>query len=609
MSAIYTQFAVEFIEKAEEVLAAYEIEGNDDCDVEIDFVTRSVLGLPHTAKPTLTIVAPWEESKKHSWEAVVSAVKSYIDNRLADSTFDDHPGPIDVCVEMMAPELTRRKFLGPVEDNANLESDWPAIQDKVYSILESFSQTRGCMTSIGLFRLGFSPNPDNNPITVYVSLDYDADEVSWPPVVREIQAYLDGLEHGLVVHMEHNILKGFAFELLAPRNSHRGLLITDDYKKGVGLGGDISASTYLTRDDQMRCNPILGTLGCYIEVKTRSSSEWVRLGLTNYHVIRPCLEGYELTAASGTEPFSHEGITAPGGGTIDSSFTASAIADPVRESQLWRADMSGFTPKTVPESLPLESPARIKHNYTVHDDASIIQEESMMPLSAITSDADQTEKMAEMRASLKAKIAFFDLGKHVFGRLSYGSGFNRRSSRNQRLDWALIDVEHDRHGPNLLPPMSTWRTAYGGSSCCPGQLARNGTLWPQLDASLWKMRCGQKVFKVGARTNATVGYYSRYKPKCTLDHDKYMKVKPSSEHVIIGHLFGDGSPQAFADNGDSGAVVFDTFGQMVGLLFTGQAPQGTRGQGYALVTPIEEVFEDIKAMSNGEITDIRVSNW
>ncbi|KEZ41083.1 hypothetical protein SAPIO_CDS7139 [Scedosporium apiospermum] len=515
MSAIYTQFAVEFIEKAEEVLAAYEIEGNDDCDVEIDFVTRSVLGLPHTAKPTLTIVAPWEESKKHSWEAVVSAVKSYIDNRLADSTFDDHPGPIDVCVEMMAPELTRRKFLGPVEDNANLESDWPAIQDKVYSILESFSQTRG----------------------FYVSLDYDADEVSWPPVAREIQAYLDGLEHGLVVHMEHNILKGFAFELLEPRNSHRGLLIPDDYKKGVGLGGDISASTYLTRDDQMRCNPILGTLGCYIEVKTRSSSEWVRLGLTNYHVIRPCLEGFKLTAASGTEPFPHGGITAPGGGTIDSSLTASAIADPVRESQLWRADMSGFTPKTVPESLPLESPARIKHNYTVHDDASIIQEESMMPLSAITSDADQTEKMAEMRAT------------------------------------------------------------------------RNGTLRPQLDASLWKMRCGQKVFKVGARTNATVGYYSRYKPKCTLDHDKYMKVKPSSEHVIIGHLFGDGSPQAFADNGDSGAVVFDTFGQMVGLLLTGQAPQGTRGQGYALVTPIEEVFEDIKAMSNGEITDIRVSNW
>ncbi len=130
----------------------------------------------------------------------------------------------------------------------------------------------------------------------------------------------------------------------------------------------------------------------------------------------------------------------------------------------------------MPESLPLESPARIKHNYTVHDDANIIREESMTPLSAMTSDADQTEKMAEMRARLKAKIAFFDLGKHVFGRLSYGLGFNRRSSWNQRLDSALIDVELDRHGRNLLPPMSTWRTAYGGSSCCPGQLARNAPL-------------------------------------------------------------------------------------------------------------------------------------
>jgi hypothetical protein len=40
------------------------------------------------------------------------------------------------------------------------------------------------MTSISLFRLGFSLVLDENPITVYVSVDYDCPESTWPPMTR-----------------------------------------------------------------------------------------------------------------------------------------------------------------------------------------------------------------------------------------------------------------------------------------------------------------------------------------------------------------------------------------------------------------------------------------
>jgi hypothetical protein len=44
---------------------------------------------------------------------------------------------------------------------------------------------------------------------------------------------------------------------------------------------------------------------------------------------------------------------------------------------------------------------------------------------------------------------------------------------------------------------------------------------------------------------------------------------------------------------------------VLGLLFRGRQPTQTE-QGYTFVTPIEDVFQDIKDKSKGKILDIRV---
>lgn len=111
---------------------------------------------------------------------------------------------------------------------------------------------------------------------------------------------------------------------------------------------------------------------------------------------------------------------------------------------------------------------------------------------------------------------------------------------------------------------------------------------------------GTKVFKVGARTQISAGSYSKYKTDCSIVDEKYMNRGISSGFVVIGRENTD-----FGNCGDSGAVVFDQNGRVVGLLFSAQRPQQTEG-GYALVTPIEDVFHDIIQFSEG-ISDIRIA--
>lgn len=34
--------------------------------------------------------------------------------------------------------------------------------------------------------------------------------------------------------------------------------------------------------------------GCYIEIQTKAKPHWTKYGLTNYHVVRHCLNGYTM---------------------------------------------------------------------------------------------------------------------------------------------------------------------------------------------------------------------------------------------------------------------------------------------------------------------------
>ncbi|KAK4234410.1 hypothetical protein C8A03DRAFT_37827 [Achaetomium macrosporum] len=142
-------------------------------------------------QPAILFVARWlDESCSITWGRAVTRVKKFVDSkRLASKRL----AQLDIAVEMIAEELTLPKYMSPVPAQLlarGLDTDWAHIKDKVARIMESHPGTKGHTTAICLFKLGFSTNDDRNPNTVYISVDYECHESTWPPVIGEIQQYL-----------------------------------------------------------------------------------------------------------------------------------------------------------------------------------------------------------------------------------------------------------------------------------------------------------------------------------------------------------------------------------------------------------------------------------
>ncbi|KAK4239788.1 hypothetical protein C8A03DRAFT_13838 [Achaetomium macrosporum] len=169
-------------------------------------LVRKVLGRTlqdGVADVTVLTVAPWDERSPTVWESAVKEAKRFVDAKTRASKELQH---LDIAVEMIAEELTRLKYVShiPAEEwTPSLPADWERIKDKVPEILNSHPATRGTTTSISLFKFGFSRDGARNPLTVYISVDYESEEAGWASVISEIEQYLDTYPYNLHVHIEH----------------------------------------------------------------------------------------------------------------------------------------------------------------------------------------------------------------------------------------------------------------------------------------------------------------------------------------------------------------------------------------------------------------------
>lgn len=505
------------------------------------------------------------------------SVKKFVDLGRLGSNKINH---LDIEVEMIAEELTLTKYLSlvPAELLAQgLEKDWPSIKAKVFQILERYSGTKGHMTAISLFRLGFSLCDAENPNTVYISVDYESEESTWPPVVSEIQQYLQRYEYAnLCVHLEHNTVEHLAFPLLPSRpidekrkqkQALYNLIPKTPYKTAVDLGDDIGTSNYLALSDGQSTNPLIGTLGCWLEIKSDKFPDWTKVALINYHIIRTAYNGFRMNA----------------GGT--------RIKAPVDNSTLMKHDMDGVRWES---SAPkLEHPARCKHNNGVQRLHNIIKN---FPEQSSRKDQDELDQM----------VAFFDQGNHIFGTVYCASGFTRRTASNGRLDWALVmPLDKARIGKNTLPSFRDWTGKYVDVDQYPTSQAFDGLKQPP-QAGLRAIEHGDKVYKVGASTGFTIGAFSRLTPDVQLTDDKHV-AGVSEEFAFVSSATSVHDDKRLATLGDSGSVVWNKESRAVGLLFRGQNPRQLEKEVLSYVIPIEDVFADIKAFSNGGIKEIRIA--
>ncbi|KAF4955948.1 hypothetical protein FGADI_4121 [Fusarium gaditjirri] len=555
-------------------------------------------GQPRTGEPTVTVVLPWLLDSKAKWTSAVQAIAIRNKELLQGTKFEDTPPRI----EFMAPEIVGPIYLGVVDDRPYLLQHWDHIKRVINGHLNTFDATRTFVTSIMLLRHGLSPNTNINPVTIYISVDRRSDEKQWDAILTNLETSLKGLGWSDIrVHLEHNSPCLLPFRLLDPKGepgeifakiSNHNLLIHGEYHDDVNLGDDISASQYFDRDDGESFNPLCGTLGCYLEIKTKTNKQWTKVGLTNYHNARPGFQGWAINDVNG-DPI---------------------IGPPSSNSQLLNVDQNGWLPGMAGGPTPFESPSRIKHNFTVWYLNQKIQEAKDM----VQEDPSKENKkdLADLEGELQRKLDFFDQNKQVLGPLIAASGYGRRSINNHRLDWALIHVPEHRQGSNCLPSKREWIKYHHHSLYRPhaktyGQpLKGQGQSMLPLDNRVSYRPKVNNVWKVGTTTKLTAGKFSHFKNDVKLAEETHMPQTVSNEYCFVYTNKPNDPP--FSGHGDSGAAVFDDKGCIVGLLFRGQVPSKTAqgGTGVTYVTPIEDVFADIKKLTKGtedEVIDIRVA--
>ncbi|KAL1840343.1 hypothetical protein VTJ49DRAFT_557 [Mycothermus thermophilus] len=427
--------------------------------------------------------------------ALEFAVKAGVVDVISSLTARETKGAdeIDIGVEMIAADLVRRKYLSLLDENdptyRPLKEAWPFIKDSVVDILESSPSTAGHLASIALFKLGFSSDPDDNPITVYVALEYESPATGWSPVENAIRSFLGRYHFGLKLQMEHNSTgHRAAFPLIGTKltpsqTAHRVRQLNygfwKEYSEQVDAGADIGVGSYLTRVGGQQVCPLAGTLGCWLEVHVRDKG-WTPVALTNYHVVRPALEGFRVD---------------------------------VEKPQ--RADTKGLIPKDAAHLPQVEHPTRSRHNFTVEE-----SRRSLLPQGRY---GDPTPKHERMAQTLNQQVAFFDEGKQYFGEIWFASGFLQRTKHKGRLDWALIKpLSEARVGENRLPSENDWNQMYQYFGEWPSDETFGAILGPPANLSLFEMKEGSPVFKIGASTRMTRGIISEIKPDCVIKEEKYL---------------------------------------------------------------------------------------
>ncbi|KAK4164616.1 hypothetical protein QBC43DRAFT_317245 [Cladorrhinum sp. PSN259] len=569
----------------------------------IDVVARMPVGdgdtpNPDDFPPTILIVARWAGEQSHGiWEKVVTDTKKLVDQLVTRAS--GSLGRLQVGVEMVDLELTLRRYLSPIlkaEYSDALDRDWCKIRDEVVDILHQNPNTKSMVNIVALFKLGTNEDIGKNPLTVFVGVDYGSEESKWPPILDEIQELLNRYPYKLRFHMEHNSTVGHypSFEIKNKSWSAddemeilniRGFDPAEhNYNKIVDIGDDIGPARYLKAPDgdDLRF-PGTGTLGCWVEIKTLKKPQWTKFALTNYHVVRSAFDGFQL----GKDPKNND---------------KSIILAPAQGSDLWNIDINGVSPSFAGKKVDIESPTRRLHSFVVWNLETRIKR--------------YPQQAAKLQRVLKEKKAFFDNNRQHLGTVYAASGYARRTKNNGRLDWALIQPTGtgvERVGQNKLRHNSDW-VRRGYSTRAP--TLPESALVPRLQQrtktpSLGNLSIGSVVYKIGATTGPTVGRYAYPKPRVRISEDAHVEehIKSPVEYLSTEFLYlalTEVRGSVVAGRGDSGSVVFDRVGTALGLLFRGFEAQGGSGT-HALITPLEDVFEDIKAFSKNQITDIRIA--
>lgn len=328
-----------------------------------------------------------------------------------------------------------------------------------------------------------------------------------------------------------------------------------------------------------------GTLGCFITIDGPSQGTYA---LTNGHVALPEQWEKEPKAVNNPPPFS--------------------------------------LMKTPNEVHQLHQPSKIdveKLMGILREDLEIAQDTYKQDRTAFhsrrggnlsSSESSTLENHTNSIKNSETQIETLRKFDNIFGTVAFSSGrrFEYALSPNRygfTMDWALVSLDRGRFGDNPV-----------GNSMLP-----------------WKMSIDQRNVWNKSKPNDRLG--KEFVPRLTgLTRDILNEVRKGddtyvlkrgrstgyrggciNEYQLFSQETGAGGQQlystelavlnlvrenGFSIRGDSGSVVWDKAGNVIGLMHAGAYYGGDGGSDWTAVTPIELVFKDIKALTGAKTITI-----
>ncbi|PKY07427.1 hypothetical protein P168DRAFT_302357 [Aspergillus campestris IBT 28561] len=462
----------------------------------------------------------------------------------------------DIKVEITNTDFFQRAHIFPCKPYDNIFHVWEDVATEIMGAIDLAG-----VCTIGCFRVGVSSRRKECPPTVLFGVDRDTRR-DWKVVREAAVRVLD--ERGLT-DVAVLIRKDAGFRTVDDENSWEALADTiKRCTKHASVGS--SVKLHGTVDDGR------GTLGGWLELKHREGGDWVPFAITCSSCLFPQGHGLSGPDCQVVQAWKHTGVPV-------ADETAARLLNVDSPSQRDLRD-------AIQELTEDISKLKEDTTYRKVEDAKS-RDESVTP-----SDMAEWKIIADIIASQSKQLSvaseFLRDSHHTLGTVFASSRHQevpakRNPSELSIRDWALI---RDREG--RCPQVNT--------------LNVQGLLYPQLHCLRPDMPpLNRKLHKVGRSTGFTSARYAGLRVAHIVRRvvDDQLRALPAWVHAFAASWSRYVVGRYVVAAGDSGSLVFDHIGFVVGLLVGGSF---TGDVGY--FTHISDLVEHIKMVTGA--VDVRL---
>ncbi|KAL2852085.1 hypothetical protein BJY01DRAFT_244698 [Aspergillus pseudoustus] len=487
---------------------------------------------------TLMVLADRRSSSQSSWIRTARKLHHYLNNK----------GISGIPVEILDPRFERNPHIHPCHRNDPIFPVWTQIAEEV---LETVG-LRGIFT-LGCFRIGNDDRATHCPTTILMGVDRISTR-DWKAVREAIVHILDSNGLGsvaVIVRQDTSPFRSGEVDSIIARE--------EDCQRAPSMGAPLSPSL------QKYGN---GTLGAWVEVQLPGTHTYIPFAITCSHCCFPPEEALPAAGVTVVRKWKAEGVR------INDAQAKDKLTVNVPNPTAIRSGIA----RVNEEITKIEKNKKYKMVQQLK-----AQDEFIMPQDE-TTWAGHRKRLGELEEERKLLADFVKNKLYVFGSVFAASGLREvisttDSSTMSIRNWALVQPKGHR------------------------AVGINGVTAPPRTLSFSQLRDfteslpdhGDDLFKVGRATGFTKGKYHGLR-SCTVAKRFVNGLEQEFktwEHVVSAP--GD----IFLFPGDSGSLVFNMDGEVVGMLFG-----GTWCGGVAYFTSTKDLLHDIRKLTG--LKDIHI---